>query len=248
MSQQRITKSKSVAFGGRARVKSVIAPPDSSLYSSPTEHPKRDAEFIDKINYYLALPTFSFDNFTVDVTAEPVALFRYTLPESISIIEIPERDADVNYNLVIVIDGVRYKVWNENEFAFPITLYTGQRLGLEFDIEIWATNSDPVISNEEIRMRTSTLLDPDQCELSCVDTSDIQEAYSILIPFQYASFAENITFALSFSGGYFELELEEFMDSGTFSAALTGTEYAPTFDSTLFTFDSSILTFDTIAT
>lgn len=260
----RITKTKAVPFSGRTIAKSTIVPPGSSLCSSPTEHPKQSAEFVDRINYYLALPAFTFNNFTVDTNAEPIALFHYVIPKSISILEIPERGADVNYNLVIVIAGVRYKVWDENDFAFPITLYTGQRLGLEFDIEIWATDSNPVISTDEIRMRTSTLLDPNQCELTCLDAADIQEPYAITIAFLYASFAESTTITVSFSAAYLELVVLTFSedaslalllapsqyyfsleDAMSLSASLSsGQQFGPTFDSTSFTFDGTALTMD----
>ncbi len=126
---------------------------------------------------YITLPIFEIDNLLWAGASYVSIQFDYTVASNISLIPVPVKPGGLNFILCVKwrvgTTVYRYKLWDHNDGLLYVPLYTGQRVGKNFVLEVWTISSSETVSlSSPVNFYTS-LLHAQACHnrLACCPSS-----------------------------------------------------------------------------
>ena len=109
---------------------------------------RQEGRYGKKIIHYISIPTFSFDNVWKG-SSEIIKKFYFTVDKNFSILKLPTPSG--NFCPCIAWKSgnsiVRYKLWENIGELLYVPLYNGKIINKNFYIEIWTTNSTPIVND-----------------------------------------------------------------------------------------------------
>lgn len=117
------------------------------------------AKVVRRVRTYFILPVFQATFIDWIGASRPVYLINYAVSNNFTIATLPEKPSGANYIPCIKWRSgntvYRYKLWDHEDGKLYVPVYSGQKIGKNFQIEIWTTQGATASQAEAINIYTS---------------------------------------------------------------------------------------------